>query len=464
MTATRSRYFGDKQFYKRIFTVMLPIVIQSAITNFVSMLDNLMVGRLGTAEMTAVSVANLLVFVYNLAIFGAVSGAGIFTAQYYGKKDHEGVRNTFRFKLLVAAGLTACAIALVLLDGQSILALYLKGKGDAAEAARILELSYGYLKLILIGLVPHCLTQSLSSTLRETDKGIPPMAAGVSAFTVNLILNYVLIFGHFGAPRLGVTGAAVATVVSRFVEFAVVAVWTLRHKALNPFIVGVFRHFRVPGELAVRILKKGLPLMLNETLWAGGIAFLEQCYSLRGLHVVAACNINNTFFDVFTVGFISAGVAVGIITGQELGAGRIREARESAPKLVVFSALLGVVIGAVYFAAAHFLPYLYNTTDDVHRLATSLMICSAVFFPMEGILNCCYFIVRAGGRTLITMLTDSGMLWGVQVSTAFIISRFTEMPIVPFYALIQSLIVVKGIAGLLFVRQGKWAVSLVKEE
>ncbi len=464
MTALRSRYFGDKHFYRRIFTVMLPIMVQNAITNFVGMLDNLMVGRLGTAEMTAVSVANLLVFVYNLAVFGAVSGAGIFTAQYYGKKDHEGVRHTFRFKILIAGLLTACAAALILLEGRSLLSLYLRGKGDAAEAARILDFAYDYIRVILIGLIPHFLTQAFSSTLRETDKGVPPMAAGITAWIVNLFLNYVLIFGHFGAPRLGVIGAAIATVVSRFVELAVVAVWTLRHKTQNPFITGAFRSLRVPGELARRILKKGLPLMLNETLWAGGIAFLEQCYSLRGLHVVAACNINNTFFDVFTVSFISAGVAVGIIVGQELGAGRIREARESAPKLIVFSALLGVGIGVVYFAAAHFLPYLYNTTDDVHRLATSLMICSAVFFPVEGILNCCYFIVRAGGRTMITMLTDSGLLWGVQVSTAFVISRFTDMPIVPFYALIQSLVVIKGVVGLLFVRQGKWAVSLVKEE
>lgn len=464
MTALRSRYFGDKHFYRRIFTVMLPIMVQNAITNFVGMLDNLMVGRLGTAEMTAVSVANLLVFVYNLAVFGAVSGAGIFTAQYYGKKDHEGVRHTFRFKILIAGLLTACAAALILLEGRSLLSLYLRGKGDAAEAARILDFAYDYIRVILIGLIPHFLTQAFSSTLRETDKGVPPMAAGITAWIVNLFLNYVLIFGHFGAPRLGVIGAAIATVVSRFVELAVVAGWTLRHKTQNPFITGAFRSLRVPGELARRILKKGLPLMLNETLWAGGIAFLEQCYSLRGLHVVAACNINNTFFDVFTVSFISAGVAVGIIVGQELGAGRIREARESAPKLIVFSALLGVGIGVVYFAAAHFLPYLYNTTDDVHRLATSLMICSAVFFPVEGILNCCYFIVRAGGRTMITMLTDSGLLWGVQVSTAFVISRFTDMPIVPFYALIQSLVVIKGVVGLLFVRQGKWAVSLVKEE
>ena len=462
-TEIKTRYFGNRQFYKHIFVVMLPIMVQSAITNFVSMLDNLMVGRLGTAEMSAVSVANLMVFVYNLSIFGAVSGAGIFTAQYFGKKDHEGIRYTFRFKLMISVGLTLLAILLVLLAGRSLLSLYLKGEGDPAEAARILDLAYDYIRVILIGLIPHAITQAFSSTLRETDKGIPPMAAGIVAVIVNLILNYVLIFGHFGAPRLGVVGAAAATVTSRFVELGVVMSWTLRHRKLNPFIVGAFKSLRVPKELSISIIKKGMPLMFNETLWAGGIAFLEQCYSTRGLHVVAACNISNTFFDVFAVGFISAGAAVGIIIGQQLGAGRIQEAREDARRLLVFSFLLGLGIGLVYLAASPFIPLLYNTTQEVRKLATSLMIICACCFPLEGLLNGSYFMVRAGGKTLITMLTDSGLLWGLQASAAFLISRFTNLPIVPFYALIQSAMTVKALVGLWFVKQGKWANTIVSE-
>ncbi|MBQ7146738.1 MAG: MATE family efflux transporter [Lachnospiraceae bacterium] len=459
----RRKYFGDRQFYKHVILVMLPIMIQNAITNFVSMLDNLMVGRLGTVEMSAVSVANLLVFVYNLSIFGAVSGAGIFTAQYFGKKDHEGIRYTFRFKLMISVGMTILAILLFLLAGRFLLSLYLKGEGDPAEAARILDFAYDYLRVILIGLIPHAMTQSYSSTLRETDKGVPPMVAGIIAVLVNLFLNYVLIFGHFGAPRLGVIGAAVATVSSRFVELAVVAGWTMRHKKLNPFIEGAFRSLKVPASLSISILKKGLPLMVNETLWAGGVAFLEQCYSTRGLNVVAACTISNTFFDVFAVGFISAGAAVGIIIGQQLGAGRIEEAKADARRLLVFCFLLGLGIGLVYLAAASFIPLLYNTTADVRQLATSLMMICACFFPLEGLLNGSYFMVRAGGKTLITMLTDSGLLWGLQASVAFIISRFTDFPIVPFYALIQSFMIVKALVGLWFVKQGKWANMIVTE-
>ena len=289
------------------------------------------------------------------------------------------------------------------------------------------------------------------------------MTAGIVAVFVNLLLNYMLIFGRLGAPRLGVVGAAIATVVSRFVELAIVALWTLLNRQKNPFIVGAFKSLRVPGWLCLEILKKGMPLMINETLWAGGIAVLEQCYSTRGLHVVAACSISNTFFDVFAVGFISAGSAVGILVGQQLGAGRIQEAREDSRRLIVFGALLGLCIGLIYFCFTPFIPRFYNAPEDVRRLATSLMRICAIFFPLEGILNCSYFMVRAGGKTLITMLTDSGLLWGIQVSAAFLISRFTSLPIVPFYALIQSAMFIKVLVGLWFVKQGKWANTIVEE-
>ena len=458
----RSRYFGDKQFYRRIFAVMLPIMVQTAITNFVSMLDNLMVGRLGTAEMSGVSIANTLIFVYNLSIFGAVSGAGIFTAQFFGKGDHRGVRDSFRFKLLVAAGLTALAIVLLFFSGDTLMSLYLQGEGDPAEAGQILAFGKAYMRVILIGLIPSALAQAFSSTLRETDNGLPPMAAGLIAVGVNLVLNYILIFGSFGAPRLGVVGAAVATVASRFVELGLVAGWTLSHRKRAPFIVGAFRSLRVPAQLSLEIVKKGLPLMLNETLWAAGIAFLDQCYTTRGLHVVAACNISNTFFSVMSVAFIAAGSAIGIIMGQQLGAGLIDKARSDAPKMVVFSALLGAAIGVLYVGVAFVAPQLYNTTDDVRRVATDLLLVTAVFMPVDASLNGSYFMVRSGGRTLITMFTDCGLLWIVQCSLGYVLSRFTEIGVIPLFAIVEGGMLVKLAVSLYFVAQGKWANTVVE--
>lgn len=459
----KEKYIGDRQFYHRLFAVMLPIIIQNAITNFVGMMDNVMVGRLGTLEMSGVSVANLLVFVYNLSIFGAVSGAGIFTAQFYGKGDEEGIRHTFRFKIMVATLITVLAALLVITVGDDLISLYLKGKGDPADAARILSLARSYLNVILLGLIPNALTQAFSSTLRETDKGVPPMVAGLVAVAVNLVLNYILIFGHFGAPRLGVVGAALATAISRFVEMGIVMIWTLRHSEQNPFIRGAFRSLRVPGELVRRITAKGLPLMANETLWAAGIAFLEQRYSTRGLDVVAACNISNTFFNVMAVAFIATGSAVGIIMGQQLGAGKIEEARADAPKMIAFSFMLGVLVGVLYVGTAFVAPRLYNTEPGVRVIATRLMLVTALFMPVDATLNGSYFMVRSGGRTLITMFTDCGLLWLVQCLGAYLLSRYTDIGIIALFTLVEAGMLVKVAVSLWIIARGNWARSVVAE-
>ncbi|MBQ4424856.1 MAG: MATE family efflux transporter [Lachnospiraceae bacterium] len=464
MKEFRKKYFGSRDFYRHVFTIMLPIMIQNAITNFVNMLDNLMVGRIGTLEMTGVSIANQLLFVYNLCIFGAVSGAGIFAAQYYGSGNHEGVRNTFRFKVLISMLLTAIGLGLFFFGGELLIGSYLRGEGDPADAAKALGFAQQYLRIMMIGFVPFALAQSFSGTLRETEKTLPPMAAGLTAVGVNLVLNYILIFGHFGAPRLGVRGAAIATVISRFTELAIVAGWTLRHKERNPFIVDAFRGlFAIPGRLAKQITLKTIPLMINETMWAGGLAFLDQCYSLRSLSVVSACNISNTFFNVFTVSFVSAGVAVGIIVGQDLGAGRIEEAKSDARKLIMFSLIIGLSVGVVYFFVCPLFPQLYNTTQEVRDLAKSFLTICSFIMPADAVLNASYFIVRSGGKTLITMIFDSGFVWTAQCVPAFFISRFTELPVVPFYALIQAMIFLKMMVGLFFVHKGFWIQNIVQE-
>ena len=198
------KYIGDRKFYATAMAVAVPIMIQNAITNFVGMLDNIMVGQVGTAQMSGVAIVNQLLFVFNLCIFGAVSGAGIFTAQFAGSRDHEGVRHTFRFKILVCVLLTVLGTALFLVAGETLVRLYLKGAGKAQDADRFLGYRMDYLKVMLFGLLPFALANAYSGTLRETGQTLVPMAAGIGAVLVNLVLNYVLIFGHFGAPAMGV--------------------------------------------------------------------------------------------------------------------------------------------------------------------------------------------------------------------------------------------------------------------
>ena len=318
------KFVGNKAFYLMVLSIAIPIMIQNGITNFVSLLDNIMIGRIGTEPMSGAAIVNQLIFVYNLCIFGGVSGAGIFTAQYFGKGDQEGVRNTMRYKLWMVIIITTATIILLLTKGDTLIHMYLKGDGTAAQIADTLRYGKEYLEIIVWGLPAFMMVQVYASTLRECGETLLPMKAGVVAVLVNLFFNFMLIYGMLFFPKLGVRGAALATVISRYVEALIVIGWTHRHQAKHVFANGLYRTMRIPGTMVKRILIQGTPLLLNETLWAAGMAMLTQCYSVRGLNVVAGLNISNTVNNVFNIVFIALGDSVAIVVGQLLGAGKMK--------------------------------------------------------------------------------------------------------------------------------------------
>ncbi len=455
------KYMGDRAFYRRVLTVAVPIIIQNGITNFVSLLDNIMVGQVGTIPMSGVSIVNGVMFVFNLCVFGASSGAGIFTAQFHGSGDDEGVKHTFRFKFLICSLISLLGIAIFLFGGEFLVGLYLTGEGDAATAAGAMEYGLAYLAVMLWGLVPFALSNAYSSTLRETGETMVPMVAGITAVLVNLCGNYILIFGHFGAPELGVVGAALATVISRYVELAIVACWTHFRPSRHRYIRGAFRSLYIPGKLLKNITIKGMPLLINEFLWASGMAIMNQCYSTCGLDVVPAMNISSTLFNLGSVVFLSLGNSVGIIMGQMLGAGHTRDViRDYNRKLVAFATVAGGSFGIVMIVASGAFPQIYNTTDAVRNLATQLICVSAAMMPFNSYTNSTYFTLRSGGQTMVTFLFDSCFVWVCCVPLAFCISRFTDMPILPLYAICQTTELLKCAVGAYMLKQGKWIQNL----
>ena len=455
------RYIGDKAFYRRVLLIAVPIIVQNGITNFVSLLDNIMVGQVGTIPMSGVSIVNGLLFVFNLCIFGASSGAGIFTAQFHGSMDHEGIRHTFRFKLLTSLLLTALGVGIFLVGGRGLIGLYLQGEGDAETAAQAMGYGLQYLYMMLWGFLPFALSNAYSSTLRETGETMVPMVAGICAVLVNLCLNYVLIFGHFGAPAMGVEGAALATVISRFVELGIVAGWTHLHGEKHPFIRGAFRSLYIPGRLFKSILVKGMPLLVNEFLWSSGVAILNQCYSTCGLDVVPAMNIATTLSNLTSVVFLSMGNSVGIIMGQMLGSGSDEPTvRDANRKLMVVSVASGIVFGGVMAAFAFPFPRIYNTTEEVRQLAAYLILVGAATMPLHSFNNATYFTLRSGGQAFVTFLFDSCYMWVVCVPLAFCLSRFTDLPIMPLYILCQATDMAKIVLGAVMLKQGKWIQNL----
>lgn len=459
----KQKYLGDKKFYIMALTVAVPIMIQNGITNFVSLLDNIMVGAVGTVEMTGVSITNTLMFVFNLAVFGAVSGVGIFSAQFYGKGDHKGIRDTMRYKLVTCAVLLTVAIGAFLLFGEGLIRLYLTGDGDVTDIEGSLSFGTSYLRIMLWGLPAFVLGQCYASTLRETGQTVPPMTAGIVAVVVNLFLNWLLIFGNWGAPKLGSDGAAIATVVSRYVELAIVALWTHRKKDKCSYAIGLYKSFKVPSALCRSITLKGLPLLFNEALWSAGIAITSQCYSTKGYHVMAAVNINSALNNVCNVTYLAMGMAISIIVGQLLGAGEKEKAKEYARKLTVFSILTSFASTLILILLSGVFPGIYETSEEVRSLATSLIMATALIMPFCALSNACYFTLRCGGKTWLTILFDSVFACVIVAPTAFLLSRFTSLSIVPLFICCQGLETVKCVIGVCFVKSGIWVHNLVSE-
>lgn len=456
------KYFGTKDFYKTLLAVTVPILIQNGITNFISLLDNVMVGQVGTEQMSGVSIVNQLLFVFYLCIFGAISGAGLFSAQFFGKRDHEGVRHTFRFKLYSSLVLYIGAMVLFLTCGEPLIRLYLHEGGETGDLELTMRYAKEYLAVSLIGLLPYTVTQVYSGTLREIGHTVPPMMAGIMGVAVNLTLNYVLIFGKFGAPALGVEGAAIATVIARFAECALVIIWAHTHRKKCEFVKGVYRSGYVSAALMKKILITGTPLLLNETLWAAGQAVLLQCYSIRGIAVVSAMNITNTVFNTFSVLFMAVGSAIAILLGHLLGAGKPEEARDSARKMITFSLGMGILCGVLVAICAPIFPQVYNTTEEVRSLAVVLTLIMAAVAPLHAYLNACYFTMRSGGKTVITFLFDSGYVWCVSVVLAFIFSRYTALPAAIVYLICQGADLAKAALGTVLVARGTWATDITK--
>ncbi len=461
MIKRKSRLIGDRAFYGMVLSVAVPIMIQNGITNFVGLLDNIMVGQVGTEQMSGIAIVNQLLLVFNLAIFGAISGAGIFGAQFYGCKDHAGVRNTFRFKLYICAGITLLGCLILLGFGENLILMYLHGEGtdQALDAA----LGYGksYLMVMLAGLLPFGVEQIYTSTLRECGETVISMKAGIIAVLVNLFFNYLLIFGKFGFPQLGVVGAAIATVISRYVQAAVVVAWTHLHKERMPFIVGAYRSLSIPKHLVGQIVLKGTPLMVNEVLWSAGMATLMQCYSMRGLDAVAALNISTTISNLFNVVFIAMGSAISIIVGQLLGAGKMEEAKDTDRKLIAFSVMSCLVIGGILICLAPLFPMLYNTSDQVKELAAWFLRIAAACMPLAAFMHATYFTLRSGGKTIVTFLFDSVFLWCVSIPLAYVLSRHTAMYVVLLYLCCQLVDIIKCIIGFILVKKGVWLHNIV---
>lgn len=458
-------YIGDRAFYKRTLAIAVPMIIQNTVTNLVNLLDNLMVSWVGTEQMSGVSIVNQFIFVFNLAVFGAISGAGIFTAQFNGRGDMKGVRNTMRIKLVLCALIGIIGMLVIGLFEDGLINQYLHEgtEGQALDLALVFSSAKEYAAFIIIGLIPFAFSQAYASTLRETGETVVPMIASTVSILTNLTFNAILIFGLIGFPAMGVAGAAIATALSRFIELAILVIWTHKNTNKCSYVKGLFKNFSVPAPLVKQVIMKGTPILVNELFWSLSITTINMCYAQRGTDVITAMNISFNLQNLLSVAYFALSSSIAIIVGNLLGAGKIEEAKDTDKKLLAFSVFMGVLMMGLQIGLSPFFPKLYTNVESVIELSGYIMICFGLTMPAAALATATYYTIRSGGRVFITMLFDSVYAWVIVIPVVASLAFFTDIPfriLLPIILVVENL---KLIPGLILVGKGIWARQLKVE-
>ena len=458
------KYFGDKSFYKKVILIALPIMLQQGITQFVSLLDNVMIGNFSDTAMAGVSVVNQIIFVFNFVIIGALAAVGIYIAQYFGANDQHNQMLCFRLKFWVGLIILLLMILIILVFGDYLINAFLTNPSSQEEKLAIETSAKDYLFIISFTFLPYTISQIYSSTLREVGETVKPMIAGAIAVVVNGIFNMWFIYGGLGVPAMGASGAAIATLIARIVEMLFLIFFTHKHHKKFNFVEGVFKSVYVPKRIIKNVLIKGTPLIFNELLWSLGTTLLLRIYSNRGTDILKAFSISSTTTNLFYIIFGAMASAISIMVGQSLGAGNLEEAVDNDRKLIMFSVIVCFIFGIILACIAPIIPMLYkDTSQDVRKLATSLMFVIAGCMIIFSFNTSCFYTLRAGGVTFVTFLFDSLFVWVVSLPLALVLVKLTDASIVLVYFVVQITEIIKSVIGYLLIKSKIWVKNLVVE-
>lgn len=441
-----------KTFTKGVFILAAPVMLQQLISAFASLVDNLMVGSLGKDAIVSVGASNQVFFVVLLLGFGIGEGASIFIAQQFGSKKFHEMHYTFLIGLIFG-GLVGILGAIGVFYFQDLLISQFTNEPQqitlASEYISIAVFSY---PLILINIV-------IGSAYRSCGNTVVPMIAGVTAIISNTILNLILIFGLFGAPAMGVAGAATATVISRVLELLFLSIFMqVRHM---PFVPKLRDVFTIPFALVKTVILKSLPLIGNEFLWGLGTTTLMAFYGTRSSSDYASIQIAYTTANLLFVVMSGFAVAVSILIGQELGKSELDKARYHSKLLIQLSILTGLCVSIIAVALSFITPHFYDVSNEIQQLSANILRVMAIFFPLYILSTTFFFIMRAGGDVLGVILMDALYMWIIVIPVAFLVINYTAIPIVFAYMIVQSTEIFKCLIGLYRYKTGKWVKNLV---
>lgn len=445
----------SKNLYKTLTSVALPIALQSLIASSLNLVDNLMVGSLGEAELAAVGLSTQIYFVYWGVIFGFTSGSSAFMAQFWGKQDPHSIRRVTGFAITVCFGVGMLFFIPSVFFPEYILRIF-------TDIPAVIELGKDYVRTGALCFLTLSITVPFTAALRTTHQTAIPLKISIVAFSTNTFLNYVFIFGNFGAPELGVKGAALATVISRVIELTLVIFIIFGRKNLIAGRVSEF--FNWHRVLIVRILATAIPVMINETMWSMGMATYNAAYGRMGITEFAAIQASSTMNSLFVLAIFSLADALLILVGQRIGMGQIDYAFALAKRLLRIGVGVGVVAGGLLILTSQFIIRIFNFTPEGQHYALMIICIYGIMMPLK-VYNGLNIVgtFRCGGDTKFAMYMEIGAVWLIGVPLVFFGALYLALPVYLVVLMAQMEEIAKGIFCWSRFRSKKWLNDLIRD-
>ena len=447
-----SLLFSDKKFFSQMLRLASPIILQQLIFSSLGMIDTVMIGHLGDASVAAVGVANQVFFLATLLYFGITSGAAIFTAQYWGRKDIPRIQQILGLSLVIS--LVGGAVFTLVAIGypQAVLQIY-------SADPEVISLGGEYLQITALSYIFTAITYSFSVILRSINNVKLPMMTSLFALSLNSLLNFGLIFGNFGLPALGVKGAAIATVTARLFE-AFLIVFLVYRKQL-PLAARPAALVKWDKIQLGKFFQTTLPVIITEIIWSLGTTTYTVVYAHISTEAIAAYNIALSVDRLIFVIFIGLGNACAIMIGNKIGEGEKDAAILFGKKYLLLGITAALALGLLMLLVKNPLLSLFGVTPETTLLAKNTLLVMIFSLPVRTMnLILLIGILRSGGDTYYAFFIDAGVIWIVGVPMAYLGAYLLHLPVYWVYLMVISEEVVKVSLGLIRFSKGRWIHSL----
>ncbi len=449
--------FRNKDFFKVMISIALPITLQNLVSSSVNMLDTLMITSLGEESIAAVGLANQVFFFYAVTIFGVATGSSIFIAQFWGKKDIKNIGRVLGISLAIVCVLGTLFTLAALIVPDFIMRIFSNDK-------EVIRLGADYLRVVSLSYIITGITFSYAVASRSIGQAKMPMTVSMISFVTNAVFNYLLIFGKFGFPQLGIKGAAYGTLIARTVEIALM-MYSIYSNKNNPLAQGVKNMTDWTGDFIKKYFKTAYPVILNEAFWSLGTVLYSIAYAKIGTEAAAAVQILNTVQNIFMVMSRGLANACTVMVGNKIGADEEETAVEYANSFMIISAVLGLALGAMLFITADgILMFFRNLTPGLYAASKKLLIVLAIFFSVKSFNGTMIVgVLRGGGDTKFSMILEMGSVWLVGVPLAFLGALVFKLPVYYVFLMVHMEEIVKASIGMFRIVSKKWVTNVISD-